>query len=73
MYGVIPAFSILYNIIPTFKLPDNLQLNPAKILHGEHYLEVFKPFKSADTLTLKASLVDVLDKGKLSCFIQLGN
>lgn len=63
MYGVIPAFSILYNTVSSLKLPDNLQINPAKILHGEHYLEVFQPFKTTDTLTLKASLVDVLDKG----------
>lgn len=63
MYGVIPAFSILYNVVASFKLPENLTINPAKILHGEHYLEVFQPFKSSDRLMLKASLADVLDKG----------
>lgn len=64
MYGVIPAFSILYNTVSSLKMPDNLpQINPAKILHGEHYLEIFQPFKSSDTLTLKSTLVDVLDKG----------
>lgn len=65
MYGVIPAFSILYTTVASLKLPDNLQINPAKILHGEHYLEVYQPFKSSDNLTLKTSLVDVLDKGRI--------
>lgn len=63
MFGVIPAFSILSSFVASAKLPAGVQIDPAKLLHGEHYLEVFRPFKPADVLTQKATLVDVLDKG----------
>jgi hypothetical protein len=62
-YGVIPAFGTLFSSISSLKLPNNLTIDPAKILHGEQYLELFKPLATADVLTLKSRLVDVLDKG----------
>lgn len=62
-FGVIPAFAVLFDSIAALKLPHNLQIDPAKILHGEHYLEIYKPFSTSGHLTAKASLVDVCDKG----------
>lgn len=62
-YGVIPAFGILFNALSSLKLPHNLTIDPAKILHGEHYLELFRPLSTSGNLTIKPRLVDVLDKG----------
>ncbi|CAF0705114.1 unnamed protein product [Brachionus calyciflorus] len=62
-YGVIPAFGILFNALSSLKLPNNLTIDPAKILHGEHYLELAKPLSTSGSLTIKPKLVDVLDKG----------
>jgi 3-hydroxyacyl-CoA dehydrogenase/3a,7a,12a-trihydroxy-5b-cholest-24-enoyl-CoA hydratase len=62
-FGVIPAYAVLFNAISEFKLPYNLQIDPSKVLHGEHYLEVFKPISTSGTLDSKVELVDVLDKG----------
>ena len=45
-YAVIPAFSVLYDTIAATKL-DKIQLDPGKTLHGEHYLELFKPLKTS--------------------------
>lgn len=61
-YGVIPIMEPIGDAIlkGDFK---GIQVNPAMILHGEQYLEVIKPLNPADTLTSKANVVDVIDKG----------
>lgn len=62
-FGVIPAFGNLFDKLSAIKLPNDIKMDPSKILHGEQYLEVFKPFKSSGVLDIKTELVDVLDKG----------
>jgi (3R)-3-hydroxyacyl-CoA dehydrogenase / 3a,7a,12a-trihydroxy-5b-cholest-24-enoyl-CoA hydratase / enoyl-CoA hydratase 2 len=62
-FGVIPAFGTLFSDIASLKLPYNLTIDPAKLLHGEQYLELFKPFSPNSTLNMKTKLIDVLDKG----------
>ena len=72
-FGVLPAFGILFNAISTLDLPYNLQIDPSKILHGEHYLELYKPFATSGNLTVKANLVDVCDKGSGAILIINGS
>ncbi|KAK3096921.1 hypothetical protein FSP39_004769 [Pinctada imbricata] len=59
-FGVIPAFSsmsIASNV-------PGLDVDPTKILHGEQYLEIYKPFPARGaTLKSYARIADVLDKG----------
>lgn len=62
-FAVLPAFKNLFDKLSTLELPHGIKIDPAKVLHGEHYLEVFKPFASSGTLDIKTELVDVLDKG----------
>ncbi len=62
-FGVIPAFGSLFSDIASLKLPYNLTIDPAKLLHGEQYLELFKPFSPNGSLNMKTKLIDVLDKG----------
>ncbi|XP_036136814.1 peroxisomal multifunctional enzyme type 2 [Molossus molossus] len=40
-----------------------LSINLGKILHGEQYLELYKPFPRAGTLKSEAIVADILDKG----------
>ncbi|KAB1280869.1 Peroxisomal multifunctional enzyme type 2, partial [Camelus dromedarius] len=40
-----------------------LSINLAKVLHGEQYLELYKPFPRAGELKCEAVVADVLDKG----------
>jgi 3-hydroxyacyl-CoA dehydrogenase/3a,7a,12a-trihydroxy-5b-cholest-24-enoyl-CoA hydratase len=63
MYAVMPAFSILFSSVQSFLQNIQLKIDPSKVLHGEHYLELFTPLKPEDNLEVRASLVDVLDKG----------
>ncbi|KXN74639.1 peroxisomal hydratase-dehydrogenase-epimerase-like protein, partial [Conidiobolus coronatus NRRL 28638] len=42
-------------------IPD---FNPMMLLHGEQYVEIFKPLQAEATLSAKGSVVEVLDKGK---------
>ncbi|KAM5329532.1 peroxisomal multifunctional enzyme type 2 [Glossophaga mutica] len=39
-----------------------LSINPAKVLHGEQYLELYKPLPRAGTLKCEAVVADILDK-----------
>jgi 3-hydroxyacyl-CoA dehydrogenase/3a,7a,12a-trihydroxy-5b-cholest-24-enoyl-CoA hydratase len=62
-FGVIPAQLNLFDSIRNLELPKGVNLDLARLLHGEQYLELYKPLASSDDLTAKIELVDVLDKG----------
>ncbi|CAL1615578.1 unnamed protein product [Knipowitschia caucasica] len=40
-----------------------LNFDPTRLLHGEQYLEIFKPLPTSGTLTVHATIADYLDKG----------
>ncbi|XP_037536897.1 peroxisomal multifunctional enzyme type 2 [Nematolebias whitei] len=66
-FSCFPTFAV----IPTHKaimggelmsIPG-LDIDPTQVLHGEHYLEIYKPLPTSGKLTSVSHLADVLDKG----------
>jgi len=61
-YAVIPAMSAQMEVFMKGSI-KGIDINPAMILHGEQYVEVFQPLAASDTLTSSGYISDVLDKG----------
>jgi multifunctional beta-oxidation protein len=60
-YPVIHALGAAADVDFASIVPD---FNPMMLLHGEQYVEIFKPLQAEATLSAKGSVVEVLDKGK---------
>ncbi|XP_004253134.1 enoyl-CoA hydratase 2, peroxisomal [Solanum lycopersicum] len=63
---VLPTFSTLFTVgIPSQmeRLPG-LQFDPRLLLHGQQYIEVYKPLPSHGCILNKRSIVGLHDKGK---------
>ncbi|XP_076814204.1 peroxisomal multifunctional enzyme type 2-like [Clavelina lepadiformis] len=70
-FCVIPSFGV----IPAFRLNEHmasapgLKIDYTRVLHGEQYLELFKPISPEATLTSKMKISEVLDKGSGAAII----
>ena len=64
-YGVIPGIASFTdtNLLNAALKPYNIELNPVKLVHGEQFLELYKPLGTSGALKTTARVVDVLDKG----------
>jgi (3R)-3-hydroxyacyl-CoA dehydrogenase / 3a,7a,12a-trihydroxy-5b-cholest-24-enoyl-CoA hydratase / enoyl-CoA hydratase 2 len=62
-FGVIPAQDSIFSNISNFELPQGVSIDPTRLLHGEHYLELYKPLAPGANLRRDYKLIDVLDKG----------
>lgn len=63
---VVPTFAALISLasLPDgFKLPG-LRYDPRLLLHGQQYIEIYKPFPSSAKLHNKVNLAGLHDKGK---------
>ncbi|XP_044517938.1 peroxisomal multifunctional enzyme type 2 [Gracilinanus agilis] len=60
-FGVIPAQKCMME--GGLSEVPGLTIDYAKVLHGEQYLELYKPLPKTGQLTNEAIVVDVLDKG----------
>ncbi|XP_017267793.1 peroxisomal multifunctional enzyme type 2 [Kryptolebias marmoratus] len=60
-FGVIPAHLAVMGG-ELISIPG-IDLDYTQVLHGEQYLELYKPLPTSGTLTTERSVVDVLDKG----------
>ncbi|XP_027730773.1 peroxisomal multifunctional enzyme type 2 [Vombatus ursinus] len=59
-FGIIPAQKSMMGGLS--EVPG-LNINFAKLLHGEQYLELYKPLPRTGQLTSESVIVDILDKG----------
>ncbi|XP_067839112.1 peroxisomal multifunctional enzyme type 2 [Heptranchias perlo] len=59
-FGVIPAQASMNGALASV---PGLNIDFTKVLHGEQYLEVYKPLPTSGTLKSEGTIADVLDKG----------
>jgi acyl dehydratase len=59
-FSTIPMFESMMNILNL----EGLDINPAMILHGEHAVDIHAPIPTGASVTNRARVVGVYDKGK---------
>ncbi|XP_069746096.1 peroxisomal multifunctional enzyme type 2 [Narcine bancroftii] len=59
-FGVIPAQG---SMIDGLSSVPGLNIDFTKVLHGEQYLELYKPLPTSGTLKSEGTIADILDKG----------
>lgn len=59
-FGVVPPFPALTGIMDL----EGVDINPAMLLHGEQYLELYKPIPAEGKLTSYPRVAALYDKGK---------
>ncbi|XP_063050873.1 peroxisomal multifunctional enzyme type 2 [Engraulis encrasicolus] len=66
-FSVLPSFAVIpaqaSMMSGELASVPGFNFDMTRLLHGEQYLEVFKPLPASGTLTSRASIADVLDKG----------
>ncbi|XP_054466225.1 peroxisomal multifunctional enzyme type 2 [Anoplopoma fimbria] len=60
-FGVIPSQAAMMD--GGLSSIPGLNIDFTRVLHGEQYLELYKPLPTSGTLTSEATIADVLDKG----------
>uniref|UniRef100_A0A8C5H2L7 Hydroxysteroid (17-beta) dehydrogenase 4 n=1 Tax=Gouania willdenowi TaxID=441366 RepID=A0A8C5H2L7_GOUWI len=60
-FGVIPSQSVLMD--GGLSSVPGLNIDLTQVLHGEQYLELYKPLPTSGKLVSEASIADILDKG----------
>jgi 3-hydroxyacyl-CoA dehydrogenase/3a,7a,12a-trihydroxy-5b-cholest-24-enoyl-CoA hydratase len=68
-FSALPTFLLLQGVSAVMETSvtadvfGGRDINPARMLHGEHYLEVLQPINTEGALEVRCKVVDVLDKG----------
>ncbi|MCG8417553.1 MAG: SDR family NAD(P)-dependent oxidoreductase [Proteobacteria bacterium] len=68
-YGVIPAMNAIMQAAKQGQKAPGLNYGLERLLHGEQYLEVFRPLPGRAELSHKATIKDIFDKGKHALII----
>ncbi|CAL5333449.1 unnamed protein product [Camellia sinensis] len=63
---VLPTFGVLFAVgfLSHLSHVPGLQYDPRLVLHGQQYIEIYKPFPSSGCMQNKASISGLHDKGK---------
>ncbi|XP_029844734.2 peroxisomal multifunctional enzyme type 2 [Ixodes scapularis] len=62
-FGVLPAMAAVFGSPALHQETQRLNVDPTRMLHGEQYLELFRPIPPSGVLKTDVRVVDVLDKG----------
>ncbi|XP_072137553.1 peroxisomal multifunctional enzyme type 2 isoform X2 [Mobula birostris] len=65
-FGIIPAQGSVFD---GFGSLPGLNIDFTKMLHGEQYLELYKPLPTSGTLKSEGTIADILDKGSAAVII----
>ncbi|KAL4186978.1 hypothetical protein AMTRI_Chr09g36880 [Amborella trichopoda] len=60
---VLPTFAVLFSPLSLQQVPG-LVFNPTLLLHGEQYVEIYKPFPTSCCVQNKTTVSSLHDKGK---------
>lgn len=63
-FGVIPALNVVMKMAKEGKTAPGMKYGFDRILHGEQYLELKRPLPPHATLTHKAKIKNIFDKGR---------
>jgi (3R)-3-hydroxyacyl-CoA dehydrogenase / 3a,7a,12a-trihydroxy-5b-cholest-24-enoyl-CoA hydratase / enoyl-CoA hydratase 2 len=63
-FGVVPALQMVFDMYKQGKQAPGMNYGFERVLHGEQYLELAGPLPTHATLTHKAKIRDIFDKGK---------
>ncbi|HJL14567.1 MAG TPA: SDR family NAD(P)-dependent oxidoreductase [Sandaracinaceae bacterium LLY-WYZ-13_1] len=63
-YGVIPAINVILEMAKKGVTAPGLRYGLDRVLHGEQYTELKRPLPPRATLTHRARIADIFDKGK---------
>ncbi|KAF6172549.1 hypothetical protein GIB67_007062 [Kingdonia uniflora] len=63
---VLPSFAALFTFGALRNIAElpNLEFDPRLVLHGQHYIEIYKPFPSNACIQNKLKIAGLHDKGK---------
>ncbi|CAH1795822.1 unnamed protein product, partial [Owenia fusiformis] len=62
-YGVIPSLMCAFDVFGGGIPGSGIVIDPTRVVHGEQYMELYKPLPTEGTLTSHVRIADVLDKG----------
>jgi len=63
-FGVIPALNVIFKMAKEGKQAPGMNYGFDRILHGEQYMELKRPLPPHATLTHKAKIKNIYDKGR---------
>lgn len=72
-FSVLPTFAVIPALAAQAAVftgdIEGLSIDPTMILHGEQYLELFKPLPTSGTLISRCKISDIVDKGKAALIL----